>query len=140
MCVCLRLSPYLSFNLSLSLSLSLSLYLSVPIKRGSPVTSSNHYHHRDSSHSAYHLSCTCAMGADGSGSVTDNKGRVNGARNLRVVDASIMPSMVSGNLNASTIMIAEKIAAEMVGGSAVLPRDEPAMEFYENEAWREAQR
>ena len=43
----------------------------------------------------YHLSCTCAMGK-----VVDVKGKVKGLEKLRVVDASIMPSMTSGNLNA----------------------------------------
>jgi choline dehydrogenase len=42
--------------------------------------------------------------------VVDSQARVFGADNLRVVDASIMPSMTSGNLNAPTIMLAEKIA------------------------------
>ncbi|KAH9261592.1 hypothetical protein BASA81_000248 [Batrachochytrium salamandrivorans] len=60
---------------------------------------------RASSHSAYHLSCTCAMGK-----VVDEHGLVYGLQGLRVVDASIMPSMTSGNLNAPTIMLAEKIA------------------------------
>ena len=57
------------------------------------------------SHSAYHVSCTCAMG-----SVVDSHARVLGTNGLRVVDASIMPSMTSGNLNAPTIMLAEKCA------------------------------
>ena len=63
---------------------------------------------REQTHSAYHLSCSCKMGKS-TDSVVDSTGQVYGVRNLRVVDASIMPSMTSGNLNAPTIMMAEKI-------------------------------
>ena len=65
---------------------------------------------RTKSHSAYHPSCTIAMGT-----CVTTSGKVLGASNLRVVDASIMPSMSSGNLNAPTIMLAEKIADAVVG-------------------------
>jgi len=65
---------------------------------------------RETAHSAYHPSCTCAMG-----DVTDADGRVAGVAGLRVVDASIMPSIVSGNLNAPTIMLAEKLADAIRG-------------------------
>ncbi|REN02599.1 choline dehydrogenase, partial [Mycobacterium tuberculosis] len=58
---------------------------------------------------AYHPSCSCAMGTDAM-SVVDGQGRVHGMESLRVVDASIMPRIITGNLNATTIMIAEKIA------------------------------
>ena len=58
---------------------------------------------------AYHPSCSCAMGY-GDMAVVDNEGRVHGLEGLRVVDASIMPIITTGNLNAPTIMIAEKIA------------------------------
>jgi choline dehydrogenase len=65
---------------------------------------------RSKSHSAYHLCSTCAMG-----DVVDGEGRVQGTENLRVVDASIMPDLASGNLNAPTIMMAEKIADAIRG-------------------------
>jgi 5-(hydroxymethyl)furfural/furfural oxidase len=53
--------------------------------------------------------------ADDPQAVTDPQGRVHGVAGLRVVDASIMPTVPRANTNIPTIMIAEKIAAEMVG-------------------------
>ena len=62
--------------------------------------------------STKHPCGTCRMGND-SLAVVDEQGRVYGTRKLRVVDASIMPSIPSGNINAPTMMMAEKIA-EMI--------------------------
>jgi choline dehydrogenase len=81
-------------------------------------------HIRTAVETAYHPSCTCAMGTDDM-AVVDGQGRVHGVQNLRVCDSSIMPLIVSGNLNVPTIMIAEKIA-DAIKGKALPPSNAPA--------------
>ena len=63
---------------------------------------------------AHHPSCTCPMGI-GEEAVLDSELRVRGAEALRVVDAAAMPDLVSGNINACVLMLAEK-AADMIRG------------------------
>ncbi|NWA63372.1 choline dehydrogenase [Pantoea sp. B9002] len=76
---------------------------------------------REHAETAYHPSCSNAMGYHEM-AVVGNDGKVHGVEGLRVVDASIMPQITTGNLNAPTIMIAEKIA-DMIRGRPPLPRE-----------------
>ena len=72
--------------------------------------------------SAYHPSCSCKMGARSDPmAVVDPEARVIGLESLRVIDSSIMPSITTGNLNAPTIMLAEKAADHVRGRPPARP-------------------
>ncbi|MGU9957202.1 MAG: choline dehydrogenase [Arenicellales bacterium WSBS_2016_MAG_OTU3] len=86
--------------------------------------------------SAYHPCSSCKMGIDEL-AVVDAQTRVHGLQNLRVVDASIMPDIVSGNLNAPTIMLAEK-AADIIKGDTPLPISDAPV--YRAPDWQTTQR
>lgn len=88
--------------------------------------------------SAYHPSCTARMGrADDPGAVVDGHGRVHGVEGLRVADSSVMPSITTGNLNAPTIMIGEKMA-DHIRGRTPLPRAE--VDYFIHPEWETKQR
>jgi choline dehydrogenase len=79
---------------------------------------------RKSAETIYHPVGTCRMGAAGDPmAVVDAECRVQGIAGLRVVDASVMPTLVGGNTNAPTIMIAEKVS-DAIRGKAALPADD----------------
>jgi len=85
---------------------------------------------------AYHPSCTCPMGT-GPDAVVDAELRVHGIDGLRVVDSSVMPEITNGNLNAPTIMIAEK-ASDLILGRPPLTASQAEVGWVE--AWEQTQR
>ena len=77
---------------------------------------------RETAITVHHPGGTCRMGpASDATSVTDDEGRVRGVAGLRVVDASLMPDLTSGNINAPVIMLAEKIADRIRGRPPLAP-------------------
>ncbi len=93
---------------------------------------------RDHVESAYHPCGTCRMGrADDPAAVVDPECRVIGVDGLRVIDSSIMPAVTTGNLNAPTIMLAEKAADHVLGRPPLAPSNAPA---YVAPDWQKAQR
>jgi choline dehydrogenase len=74
----------------------------------------------------HHPTGTCAMGSDPvQGAVVDCEGHVHGTEGLLVADASVMPEIPSANTNLPTIMMAERIAAELSGIPRLTPRPAP---------------
>lgn len=91
---------------------------------------------RQNVESAYHPSCSCKMGTDKL-SVVDAQTKVHGLSGLRVVDSSIFPSIPNGNLNAPTIMVAER-AADIIRGREMLPPSSAPVVIAAD--WQEEQR
>ena len=93
---------------------------------------------RERAESAYHPSCTCRMGsADDPMAVVDAEARVIGLEGLRVVDSSIMPAVTTGNLNAPTIMLGEKVSDHIRGRPALAVSNAAT---FVAEGWQDAQR
>ncbi|KAA1161185.1 choline dehydrogenase [Pseudoalteromonas fuliginea] len=91
---------------------------------------------RQAVESAYHPSCSCKMGEDDMAVVNSNT-QVHGIEGLRVVDSSIFPTVPNGNLNAPTIMVAEK-AADIILGKNPLQKSDVNVAITTN--WQETQR
>jgi 4-pyridoxate dehydrogenase len=80
-------------------------------------------HVRATAVTAHHPAGTCRMGTDAM-AVVDPELRVRGTQGLRVVDASVFPDLIGGNINAAVVMIAEK-AADLIRGRSPLPPAPP---------------
>ena len=93
---------------------------------------------RANAESAYHASCAARMGARGDPmAVVDAQCRVHGVESLRVVDSSVFPTMTNGNLNAPTIMLAERVS-DMIRGRDLLPAAE--VPVWQHPEWETKQR
>ena len=88
---------------------SMEKYIAFENKPGKDVNSYDEWldYARQNGQTTYHVVGTCKMGSDPM-AVVDDRLRVHGIAGLRVIDASVMPTVTSGNTNAPTIMIAEK--------------------------------
>jgi choline dehydrogenase len=110
------------------------------IQPGAPVTSDDAIDAwiRANAESAYHPSCTCKIGAaDDPMAVLDPECRVRGIEALRVADSSVFPTITNGNLNAPTIMLAEKAADAIRGRAPLAPSNAPV---YTAPDWETKQR
>lgn len=88
--------------------------------------------------SAYHPAGTCKIGpASDSSAVVDASCRVHGLTNLRIIDASIFPTLPNGNINASVIMAAEKMSDVILNNDPLPPADVP---IHLPENWQTQQR
>ena len=93
---------------------------------------------RQNGESAYHPSCTCRIGGPGDPlAVLDPQCRLRGIDNLRVIDSSVFPTITNGNLNAPTIMLAEKAADMVLGVEPLAPSN---AEHWTDPEWRTRQR
>ena len=118
---------------------ALSSYRGEELNPGEPIQSDEAIDAwvRRSVETCYHPVGTCRMGLDPRTSVVDSECRVHGVHGLRVIDASVMPAIVSGNTNAPTIMIAEKMS-DVLRGKFSLPREAPAV--WTHPHWATSQR
>ena len=80
---------------------------------------------RADAETALHPSCTARMGTDPMGVVDPSTMRVHGVQGLRVVDASVMPTLTNGNIYAPVMMTAEKSADLILGNTPLPPSDAP---------------
>ncbi|MDG1163754.1 MAG: choline dehydrogenase, partial [Porticoccaceae bacterium] len=91
---------------------------------------------RESVDSAYHPAGTCKIGIDAM-AVVDSSLQVHGLANIRVIDSSVFPTVPNGNLNAPTMMVAER-GADLIKGSVIEPSIQ--VPVYSNKRWQERQR
>ena len=93
---------------------------------------------RQNGESAYHPSCTCRIGGPSDPlAVLDPQCRLRGIDNLRVIDSSVFPTITNGNINAPTIMLAEKAADMVLGLEPLAPSN---AEHWTDPEWRTRQR
>jgi len=119
---------------------ALDKYRGEEIQPGSDITSDEDIDNwvKQNVESAYHPSCSCKMGSDDDPmAVLDNECRVRGIQSLRVVDSSIFPTIPNGNLNAPTIMVAER-AADIILGNPLLSPEHAPVWIADN--WQQQQR